>query len=210
MLHLVKENWEMIGISLKLDNNIIRLMKHVKAKSDKARANKRMSAADKWQVVTELKESTMNLAAADWRLKVNKDYPLNAAWRQEKVAFLEDYIGREATRSNLYQLLEKCTFFFFRTRFRLQHQLCKACKLVKPGEQQAGSRCVGSRCKGSRCGGNKMSLLQRGRRRTPQRRISTLMEKTIILLMNQPHTNDHAMKKQVVVVEEEKMQVFFT
>ena len=55
----------MIGISLKLDNNIIRLMKHVKAKSDKARANKRMSAADKWQVVTELKESTMNLAAAD-------------------------------------------------------------------------------------------------------------------------------------------------
>ena len=103
----------MIGISLKLDNNIIRLMKHVKAKSDKARANNRMSAADKWQVVTELKESTMNLAAADWRLKVNKDYPLNAAWRQEKVAFVEDYIGREATRSNLYQLLEKCTFFFF-------------------------------------------------------------------------------------------------
>ena len=66
----------MIGISLKLDNNIIRLMKHVKAKSDKARANKRMNAADKWQVVTELKESTMNLAAADWRLKVNKDYSL--------------------------------------------------------------------------------------------------------------------------------------
>ena len=45
LLHLVKENWEMIGISLKLDNNIIRLMKDVKAKFDKARANKRMSAA---------------------------------------------------------------------------------------------------------------------------------------------------------------------
>ena len=88
----------MIGIALKLDNNIIRLMKDVKAKFDKAKANKRMSAAKICEIVTELKESTMNLAAADWRLKVNEDYSVNAAWRQEKVAFVEDYIGREATR----------------------------------------------------------------------------------------------------------------
>ena len=94
----MKENWEMIGIALKLENNIIRLMKDVKAKFDKAKANKRMSAAKRCEVVTELKDSTMNLAAADWRLRVNKDYSLNAAWRQEKVAFVEDYIGREATR----------------------------------------------------------------------------------------------------------------
>ena len=98
LLHLVKENWEMIDISLKLDKDIIRLMKDVKAKFDKARANTRMSAAEKCEVVTGLMESTMNLAAADWRLKVNKDYTLNAAWRQEKVAFVEDYIGKEATR----------------------------------------------------------------------------------------------------------------
>ena len=100
LLHLVKENWELIGIPLKSDNNIIRLMKDVKAKFDKARANKRRSAAEKCEVVTGLKESTMNLAAADWRLKVNKDYSLNGAWRQdqEKVAFVEDYIGKEATR----------------------------------------------------------------------------------------------------------------
>ena len=32
LLHLVKENWELIGISLKSDNNIIRLMKDVKEK----------------------------------------------------------------------------------------------------------------------------------------------------------------------------------
>ena len=50
------------------------------------------------KAVKELKDSTMNLAAIDWKLKVNKDYSLNAAWRQEKVAFVEDYIGREATR----------------------------------------------------------------------------------------------------------------
>ena len=84
--------------ALVLDNNIFRMLKDMKAKFDKAKANKRMSAAKRCEIVTELKESTMNLAAADWRLKVNKDYSLNAAWRQEKVAFVEDYIGREATR----------------------------------------------------------------------------------------------------------------
>ena len=88
----------MIGVTVKLDNHILRLMKDVKGKFDKARANKRMSEVKKCEVVRELKESTLNLAAADWKLKVNRDYSLNAAWRQEKVAYVEDYIGREATR----------------------------------------------------------------------------------------------------------------
>ena len=61
MLQLLKENWEMLGIKLKLDNNIIRLMKNVKAKFDKARANTRMTEAKKCEVVKELKDSTMNI-----------------------------------------------------------------------------------------------------------------------------------------------------
>ena len=38
----MKENWEEIGISLKIDKDIIRMMKDVKAKFDKARG--KMSA----------------------------------------------------------------------------------------------------------------------------------------------------------------------
>ena len=55
----------------------------------------------------------------------------------------------------------------------------------------------------------KISPLQRRREKT-RRRISTLMVKTMILLMNHPHTNAHAVKEEkmlVVVVEKEKMLV---
>ena len=96
LLQVVKENWEEIGISLKIDKDIIRMMKDVKAKFDKARG--KMSAAKKDELVTSLKETTLNIAASNWKQKVNQDSSLNAAWRQEKVAFIEDYIGREATR----------------------------------------------------------------------------------------------------------------
>ena len=60
----------MIGVAVNLDNHIMRLMNDVNGKFDKARANKRMSEVKKCEVVRELKESTLNLAAADWKLKV--------------------------------------------------------------------------------------------------------------------------------------------
>ena len=45
-----------------------------------------------------LSRTTFNLAAADWRDKVNQDRRLRADWRKEKLAFMDDYIGSEATR----------------------------------------------------------------------------------------------------------------
>ena len=45
-----------------------------------------------------LSRTTFNLAAADWRDKVNQDRRLRADWRKEKLAFIEDCIGSEATR----------------------------------------------------------------------------------------------------------------
>ena len=68
----------------------------VKAKFNKARG--KMSEVKKDELVTSLKETTLNIAASNWKQKVNQDCSLNAAWRQEKVEFIEDYIGREATR----------------------------------------------------------------------------------------------------------------
>ena len=42
--------------------------------------------------------TTFNFAAADWRDKVNQDRRSRADWRKEKLAFMDDYIGSEATR----------------------------------------------------------------------------------------------------------------
>ena len=88
--------WEEIGISLKIDKDIIRMMKDVKTRFDKGRG--KMTAVKKNELVTNLKETTLNIAASNWKSKVNQDCSLNAAWRQEKIAFVEDYIVREATR----------------------------------------------------------------------------------------------------------------
>merc|ERR1719234_1661795 len=49
-----------------------------------------------------LRRTTINLAAVDWRDKVNQDRRLRADWRNEKLSFIDDYIGSEATRSCTY------------------------------------------------------------------------------------------------------------
>ena len=94
----MKENWRAIGISLKLDHNIIRLMKDTKDKFDKVNRNKNLSDVKKDEFVNSMKETTMNLAASNWMSEVNQDRSLNAAWRQEKIAFVEDFIGKKASR----------------------------------------------------------------------------------------------------------------
>ena len=71
------------------------MMKDVKTRFDKGRG--KMTAVKKNELVTNLKETTLNIAASNWKSKVNQDCSLNAAWRQEKIAFVEDYIVREAT-----------------------------------------------------------------------------------------------------------------
>lgn len=98
LLKLLKENWEELGIALKPDRDVIKLMKDVKEKFDKVKWSSKLSTEKKDEQVSTLKKTTLNLAAADWKVGVNQDRSLNADWRQEKLLFIEDYIGRNATR----------------------------------------------------------------------------------------------------------------
>ena len=81
-----------LGIALQSDKNILQLMKKTKQKFDKMKMSGNLIEA------SSLSRTTFNLAAADWRDKVNQDRRLKADWRKEKLAFMDDYIGSEATR----------------------------------------------------------------------------------------------------------------
>ena len=67
-------------------------MKETKEKFDRMKKNSNIIEA------SSLRRTTINLAAVDWRDKVNQDRRLRADWRKEKLAFIDDYIGSEATR----------------------------------------------------------------------------------------------------------------
>ena len=92
LLQLLKENWEEVGIALQSDKNILQMMKKTKQKFDKMKISGNLIEA------SSLSRTTFNLAAADWRDKVNQEWGLRADWRKEKLAFMDDYIGSEATR----------------------------------------------------------------------------------------------------------------
>ena len=77
---------------MQLDKNILQLMKKTKQKFDKMKISGNLIEA------SSPSRTTFNLAAADWRDKVNQDRRLRADWRKEKLAFMDDYIGSEATR----------------------------------------------------------------------------------------------------------------
>ena len=53
------------------------MMKDVKTRFDKGRG--KMTAVKKNELVTNLKETTLNIAASNWKSKVNQDCSLNAA-----------------------------------------------------------------------------------------------------------------------------------
>ena len=74
------------------DKNILQMMKKTKQKFDKMKISGNLIEA------SSLSRTTFNLAAADWRDKVNQDRRLRADCRKEKLAFMDDYIGSEATR----------------------------------------------------------------------------------------------------------------
>ena len=42
--------------------------------------------------------TTLNFAAANWQKAINEE-KMRADWRQQKIAFLSDYIGSEASRT---------------------------------------------------------------------------------------------------------------
>jgi len=81
LLQLLKENWMELGIALQSDKNILQLMKKTKQKFDKMKMSGNLIEA------SSLSRTTFNLAAADWRDKVNQDRRLRADWRKEKLAF---------------------------------------------------------------------------------------------------------------------------
>ena len=74
----MKENWEELGIALKSDKYILQLMKETKQKFDRMKKNGNLIGA------SSLRKTTFNLAAVDWRDKVNQDRRLRADLRKEK------------------------------------------------------------------------------------------------------------------------------
>ena len=74
------------------DKNILQMMKKTKQKFDKMKISGNLIEAS-----TQIR-TTIKLAAADSRDKVNQERRLRADWRKEKLAFMDDYIGSEATR----------------------------------------------------------------------------------------------------------------
>ena len=80
------------------DVHIITALKNVKAEYDKQKARKHLTEDEKKQIAAGLSCSTLDLAPKNWKKVINAENNLRAAWRREKIAFLEDYIGEEATR----------------------------------------------------------------------------------------------------------------
>ena len=103
LLQLLKENWLKIEVELKSDKHILEMMKDTKQKFDKAEKNKKLSTEKKDEVVRLLKRTTFN-----WKQKALQDLSLRADWKQEKINFLEDYIGM--SQHQLLDSLDSLTF----------------------------------------------------------------------------------------------------
>ena len=85
LLAKLKSPWERGGFPLKCDRQILELLKSLKTRFDKER--KRRS-------------TTLNLAPRNWLQAINEDKTgMRSDWRQEKIAFISDYIGVVATRT---------------------------------------------------------------------------------------------------------------
>ena len=95
-IHAYSSSWRKTGRKLALPCSRIRTScrwwKKTKQKFDKMKISGNLIEA------SSPSRTTFNLAAADWRDKVNQDRRLRADWRKEKLAFMDDYIGSEATR----------------------------------------------------------------------------------------------------------------
>ena len=101
LLAKLKSPWERGGFPLKNDRYLLEVLKKVKQKFDKERARKQkkgMTDEEERRVAETFSSSTLNLAAANW-LKAITQEKMRADWKQQKIAFLSDYIGSEASRS---------------------------------------------------------------------------------------------------------------
>ena len=70
------------------------------------------------EVVRLLKRTTFNLAAENWKQKALQDRSLRADWKQEKINFLEDYIGMSQ-----HQLKDSLDFLTFQLSLVLKQAL---------------------------------------------------------------------------------------
>ena len=100
MLAKLKSPWERGGFPLKCDRQIIELLKSVKTRLDKERKRRSMTDDEKRRVAENFSSTTLNLAPRNWLQAINEDKTgMRSDWRQEKIAFISDYIGVVATRT---------------------------------------------------------------------------------------------------------------
>ena len=86
--------------ALKLDNNIIRMLKDVKAKFDSAKANKRMSAAQRCEVLTEQTQCFNNLGKEDHvQLTAASAEEVSYCSHSNKACVRKDHLSRATATS---------------------------------------------------------------------------------------------------------------
>ena len=100
ILAKLKSPWERGGFPLKNDRSLLDVLKVVKKKYDRERVRKQkgMTEEEERRIAETFASTTLNLAAANWQKAINEE-KMRADWRQEKIAFLSDYIGSEASRT---------------------------------------------------------------------------------------------------------------
>ena len=100
MLAKLKSPWERGGFPLKCDRQILELLKSLKTRFDKERKRRSMTDDEERRVAENFSSTTLNLAPRNWLQAINEDKTgMRSDWRQEKIAFLSDYIGADATRT---------------------------------------------------------------------------------------------------------------
>ena len=100
ILAKLKSPWQQGGFPLKKDRYLLDVLKQVKRKFDRERARKQRGMKDEEErrVAETFSSTTLNLSAANWRKAITEE-KMRADWKQQKIAFLSDYIGNEASRS---------------------------------------------------------------------------------------------------------------
>ena len=94
ILAKLKSPWERGGFPLKCDRQILELLKSLKTRFDKERKRRSMTDDEERRVAENFSSTTLNLAPRNWLQAINEDKTgMRSDWRQEKIAFISDYIG---------------------------------------------------------------------------------------------------------------------
>ena len=122
MLAKLKSPWERGGFPLKCDRQILELLKSLKTRFDKERKRRSMTDDEERRVAENFSSTTLNLAPRNWLQAINEDKTgMTSDWRQEKIAFLSDYIG--AVLIQLVPVVEAAAADFTKVKFTLSSNL---------------------------------------------------------------------------------------